>query len=423
MPNNSPTTTEDRWSAPLGLWFGIGVRLHVTLVLVVVLALGATFHGLLASDSLATDTMAPDTMATEQATGSTAAAIGDGLASDRQASDAATGYAAAPPAWTPAHTGIVLTIYLLSLVLHESAHLLVVNRLGGRVDRVVLTPVGGIASPSFLSRPESRLVAAMAGPLVNLSAAVLATVYMVALEAGAEGASQSLGEWLLPSLDASVWSGPIGLSIARLALWCNWLLFLVNLAPAYPFDGAPALRSWLWPRLGRRPAAETAGQIGRLLGLVVALMAMAMLDRTATAPPPLWAPLAVFAVLVFFGAQRDLIVARESTHDDPHHGLSVQGQLGLRALLEGDASGEVALVEFLPSPSARDESETLSHSLSSRSDDGWDDPEPPADMDDEAQVDSVLAKLHAEGYERLSDDERETLHRASRRYQRRRLSN
>ena len=40
---------------------------------------------------------------------------------------------------------------------------------------------------------------------------------------------------------------------------------LLNLLPAYPFDGGPIFRSMLWPALGRRTARVVTGRAGMIV--------------------------------------------------------------------------------------------------------------------------------------------------------------
>ena len=107
--------------------------------------------------------------------------------------------------------------------------------------------------------PEVHLFVALAGPVVHLTLAVLAAIALAIA-----GNSELLG--LLESAGERrkiLWSrAACGWSAAKLTLWLNWILMLLNLLPAYPFDGGPALRAMLWPALGRRTARDRDGPRG-----------------------------------------------------------------------------------------------------------------------------------------------------------------
>src|SRR6476659_5890398 len=128
---------------------------------------------------------------------------------------------------------IMAAILLVSVTLHEAGHALAAVRVGGKVDAIVLGPVGGLISPRVPDEPEIHLFVAFAGPLVHLMLAVLAAAVLAAAKN-----TELLG--LLNPFDTPkdlVEPGGTGIIAAKLALWLNWILMLLNLLPAYPFYG------------------------------------------------------------------------------------------------------------------------------------------------------------------------------------------
>src|SRR5262245_9729414 len=111
-----------RWSLPLGHWWGVAVYLHVFFVVSALLALAFLLPE-------------PDL-------------LGTGL--------------------------MMVAVLLVSVTLHEVGHALAAIRVGGKVDAVVLGPVGGLISPRVPDEPEIHMFVALAGPIVHLLLAVLA---------------------------------------------------------------------------------------------------------------------------------------------------------------------------------------------------------------------------------------------------------
>ena len=119
-----PGCSVQRWSLPLGRWWGVAVYLHVFFVLSALLALAFTLP-------------APGL-------------VGTGL--------------------------MMVGVLLVSVTLHEVGHALAALRVGGKVDAIVLGPVGGLISPRVPDEPEIHLFVALAGPIVHLLLAVLAAI-------------------------------------------------------------------------------------------------------------------------------------------------------------------------------------------------------------------------------------------------------
>jgi Zn-dependent protease len=136
------------------------------------------------------------------------------------------------------------------VTLHEFGHAFACRSVGGRAERIVLWPLGGIAYVDPPQRPGATLWSLAAGPLVNLALApVLFLLLVLARGAG----------WAGSAPDAFV---------LLLALnYINVGLLLFNLLPVYPLDGGQILRSLLWFVLGRARSLLVATAIG-LVGTV-----------------------------------------------------------------------------------------------------------------------------------------------------------
>lgn len=348
-PRRLPPESTPDWSAPLGVWLGAPVRIHVTLVIVLVLGVGWAVQA--------------DTLL----------------------------------------VGLALAVYFASLLLHEAAHTVAASRVGGGVDQVVLGPVGGLRDPIMPGDPESRVFVSMTGPLSHLAMVVLGSCYL------AMQSDPSLPAlFFLTPFDASFQTlstadQPL-IHLARMAVCVNWPLFLLNLLPAYPFDGGAALKAWLTKWLGEDLAAIATFRLASLLGLSLVCVSFLNHEVIASGAIPTHALLASLGVMILFSARRDSLV----TSDETKHSFDLASHLAGSHLNNHSSGGwyggyedQMVLVE------------TRNSSLEQES--------PEAEtVCDERVVDEVLAKLHAEGLERLTDQERSLLERASEHYRRRR---
>lgn len=151
------------------------------------------------------------------------------------------------PLWAWAEYLALFVIVLL----HEFGHALACRSVGGKAERIVLWPLGGVAYVQPPMRPGAFLWSIAAGPLVNL---VLFPV--------------TFGLW---------WAAHRGdLPVSENAtaffqniLWVNLVLFVFNMMPIYPLDGGQILHSILWFFVGFARSLRVAA----VVGLAVALLA------------------------------------------------------------------------------------------------------------------------------------------------------
>lgn len=301
---------------------------------------------------------------------------------------------------------LVLAAYLVSLGIHETAHALAAGRLRGVAQRrfatepLLLGPFGGMTFRCRSSDPRERVFVAMAGPLASLTVVVSAICCLAAVEGpGTQPIAPTLMTEPLALFDGELVLTPLGLLAVSL-IAVNWPLFLVNLSPASPFDGADALRSLgeLWmPSRAARDATCVAGLL-TAAGLLATGGALALTDLGF---PWVGAAMAGLAVLVGFGAVADA--------SDP------AAMLTWRAPIEDDFVGvSLREVRAESSPASGGNADGLPFDELDDSDDFH------TDRFDESQVDSILAKVHVAGVHSLTANERAILERASQRFQQRR---
>jgi Zn-dependent protease len=292
----------------------------------------------------------------------------------------------------------MVAVLFVSVALHELGHALAAIRVGGKVDAIVLGPVGGLMSPRVPDEPEIHVFVALAGPIVHLVIAVAAAIALAVA-----GDRQLLG--LLNPLATPtdlVEPGSMWLVTAKLTLWLNWILMLLNLLPAYPFDGGPVLRAILWPALGRRSARIVTARVAMVLAALICFAGLLTIWSDLPTRVPMWIPLVILGVFLFFSARQDLNAADPQDRDDKLAGyqLNSDGLDLLDIMWSSDDEEEAVLVEHQQrepqiAGSGTEESE-------------------------EARVDAILARLHDSSMDKLSPEEVAILQRASQRYRRRR---
>src|SRR5690348_15807361 len=159
-------------------------------------------------------------------------------------------------AWNAAEYLALFAVVLL----HEYGHALACRQVGGRANRIVLWPLGGVAYVDPPPRPGATLWSIAAGPLVNVA---LLPILLIAVTA-----AESAG-WPSQSRDAYT----LLLTISKINFW----LLVFNILPIYPLDGGQILRSLLWFILGRARSLMAATVLG-LLG-ATAFIGLAVWER------------------------------------------------------------------------------------------------------------------------------------------------
>ncbi len=346
-----PGCCVQRWSLSLGRWWGVAVYLHIFFLLSALLALAFALRQ-------------PDLLGTG---------------------------------------ALTVVVLLASVTLHELGHALAALRVGGKVDAIVLGPVGGLISPRVPDEPESHLFVALAGPTVHLLIAVVAAIALTFA-----GNTELLG--LLNPLATPrdlVEPGGTALVAAKLTLWINWILMLLNLLPAYPFDGGPILRAMLWPALGRRTGRVVTARVAMVVAVLICAASLLTIGRELQASLPVWIPLVTLGLFLFFSARQDLAAGESKEMTDQLAGYQVNsdGLDLLDVMWLGDEDEEGVLVEH----QQRQKSESNRRA---------------EEASEDARVDDILARLHDSSWDALSSEEIAVLQRASQRYRRRRqLSN
>lgn len=151
-----------------------------------------------------------------------------------------------------------LALFVIVLM-HEFGHALACRQVGGKAERIMLWPLGGVAFVSPPSRPGAMLWSLAAGPLVNV--ALMPFLFAAVL------ASKSLA-WASTMPDAY--------HLVRMLLGINVVLLVFNILPIYPLDGGQILRSLLWYVMGRARSLAVATVLGIVGAIGFVLIALWM---------------------------------------------------------------------------------------------------------------------------------------------------
>lgn len=131
------------------------------------------------------------------------------------------------------------------VLLHEFGHAFACRQVGGRANRIVLWPLGGIAYVQPPQRPGATLWSIAAGPLVNVG--LMPVLLLLVIMNSVYGWGRSVPD--------------VRTFLVALA-FINGILLVFNLLPIYPLDGGQILRSALWFWLGRARSLMVTSVIG-----------------------------------------------------------------------------------------------------------------------------------------------------------------
>lgn len=214
-------------------------------------------------------------------------------------------------------------LFFFMVLIHEWGHVVVAQRLGYKMKKVVLLPFGGVAQLEHGRlgwNPRHEALIAVAGPACNLLLIALA----IALSQG----------------------GMFSSSFTSLCIQENLLLVFFNLLPAMPLDGGRILRATLSRHFGFRMASEVSLRMAFLLSLLLILLGLASL----------WSGymnlgIGVLGFFLFFSAWQ---LRRQLRYDtirflDTKRRSGIKGLLPLRSLVvQADMPIRRVVDEFAP---------------------------------------------------------------------------
>jgi Zn-dependent protease len=293
-----------------------------------------------------------------------------------------------------------VVILFFSVLAHELGHFFAAVRLGGFMDAIDLGPLGGLRPVRVPHDPQAELLAVLAGPLVSL-AICLGCFCIVALR---DQTAYGLLNPLAPQyvfdvvqIDASQWG-----TFFRLSCWINWWLVVVNLIPAFPFDGGRgclALIQSVRPSIDKQQAVGIVAALARLVAIGLIVLAIVFHDRFPSGVPT-WLPLVLLAIFVFFAARMEESQGKSIEPGEEEFGYDFsQGYTSLEGSTETRRRPPGLLERWLHRTRVRRQQRQAA-----------------LEAAEDRRVDDILRRLHDEGIDSLSAEERYLLKRVSARY-------
>lgn len=154
---------------------------------------------------------------------------------------------------------IAISLLFVLVTLHELGHSFAAMHYNVPVERIVLSPIGGVAQLRRMpEEPKQEFIVAIAGPAVNFVIALIFGVFALGLGINLVNPFTALGTFSLTALFSYVFIS-------------NIFLALFNLIPAFPMDGGRVLRALLAMRLEYVRATNIAATIGRGFAILLGI--------------------------------------------------------------------------------------------------------------------------------------------------------
>ncbi len=151
------------------------------------------------------------------------------------------------------------------ILLHEFGHCFGARLTGGQADEILMTPLGGIAMTMARRKPWPTFVTVAAGPLVNVIICVITGIAIWAIDRRVLFAPGAFKTYFPSSGWVQAYSYLYWIYVF------SYALLLFNLLPVYPLDGGQLVQSILWKPLGYYKSMMLMLNIG-LGGSVIMIM-------------------------------------------------------------------------------------------------------------------------------------------------------
>lgn len=297
-----------------------------------------------------------------------------------------------------AEAGLIATVLVLvALVAHEFAHIFSARATGGYGDEILISPFGGVAMVQTGGTFLSRLIVPASGPILNM--AVCAGLVPILL-----GQDQSVRALMNPLNYGD--DGGLTLSsqmshlVCQLAFVVNWLLVLINLIPVHPLDGGRILQTVLTEQFGAHSSNQIYLKVGTIAGIVFVFCGLLFSSAVVVA---------IGTLVLVLNLEETYRMRSADAFDDSFMGYDFSQ--GYTSLERGEEPGE------------RQKKSGFIKEWRQRRQEQREAVERERAEQDARQLDDILARLHENGYESLTEEEKRVLKRASNRYKNRQDGN
>lgn len=202
--------------------------------------------------------------------------------------------------WFVAYSRFALFAIVL---LHEYGHCFAARAVGGSADRILLWPLGGLATCSPPNTWKANLITTLGGPAVNV--ALIPVLGGVLLLVGG-GLGSILFNPFTPmtSLGLIEWGG--GAAYWKIGLWWAYYMNLILLAfnmliPMFPMDAGRTVQNILWGRIGYEPSMKIAVNLGLVVAGLLGVFAMTQQNYVLLS-------IAVFGALICWQTRQQLMM-------------------------------------------------------------------------------------------------------------------
>lgn len=179
--------------------------------------------------------------------------------------------------WFVMGNGVMFIVYILALVLHECAHSFVAHKLGYRMDKITISPLGATLyadADEFTSKDEFKI--ALAGPMFSAICALVCVALW----------------WIEPEL----YNYTMDFCMA------NFSICIFNFLPIFPLDGGRVLSSFLSRQLPRNKVASITMYISLIFSCCLILLSIISIAFTFNYT---FAVIGVFIIFSLFTGKKE----------------------------------------------------------------------------------------------------------------------
>lgn len=286
----------------------------------------------------------------------------------------------------------VAGIFLVSTLLHEMSHIMMVRATGGMGDEVLLWPLGGLAMVHPAGTFRSQFLTPAAGPLCDFAICLAAAIAL--FPSGLP--TEMFYPFAMPIHEFS--AEPLR-DLLIITFWLNWVLGLLNLLPVYPLDGGRMTQAVLATRWNAEATTQIYLKVGMALGFIGIIFGM-IADSTKTLQPCAVWVIIIAATVLLLNLQESYQLQSTETYEDSVFGYDFsQGYTSLERSLESEPK-PAKRPGTLQRWRERRKAEKLRRQQ-----------EQNAQV--QAELDVLLQKIQDHGMDSLTDAERRQLKRAS----------